>query len=151
STGGARLNRNQARSSTDCSHPRRRDGLINWRLPRRFKVALRWQAVPGKLLMAHSAGLMLAPTRGRSRSAVRHRGLEQPRIKVPRQGIGCYGAVESLPATLPVGSECVLTANKRPVGTLCPNWPFVCRGDWIRTSDLLNPILWVKAAPSRRI
>jgi hypothetical protein len=25
------------------------------------------------------------------------------------------------------------------------------RGDWIRTSDLLNPILWVKAAPSRRM
>jgi hypothetical protein len=27
----------------------------------------------------------------------------------------------------------------------------VHRGDWIRTSDLLNPILWVKAAPSRRM
>jgi hypothetical protein len=26
-----------------------------------------------------------------------------------------------------------------------------CRGDWIRTSDLLNPILWVKAARSRRM
>jgi hypothetical protein len=27
----------------------------------------------------------------------------------------------------------------------------LCRGDWIRTSDLLNPILGVKAAPSRRM
>jgi hypothetical protein len=26
-----------------------------------------------------------------------------------------------------------------------------CRGDWIRTSDLLNPILGVEAASSRRI
>src|SRR5262245_5270822 len=26
-----------------------------------------------------------------------------------------------------------------------------CRGDWIRTSDLLNPIFRVKAAPSRRM
>jgi hypothetical protein len=26
-----------------------------------------------------------------------------------------------------------------------------CRGDWIRTSDLLNPILWAEAAASRRI
>jgi hypothetical protein len=25
------------------------------------------------------------------------------------------------------------------------------RGDWIRTSDLLNPILWAEAATSRRI
>jgi hypothetical protein len=31
STGGARLNRNQARSATDCSRPCRRDGLINRR------------------------------------------------------------------------------------------------------------------------
>src|SRR5262249_856305 len=37
-------------------------------------------------------------------------------------------------------SECLPTAKKRPVGTLCPNWPFVCRGDWIRTSGPLNPI-----------
>jgi hypothetical protein len=26
-----------------------------------------------------------------------------------------------------------------------------CRGDWIRTSDLLNPILWAEVAPSRRM
>src|SRR5262249_27049622 len=26
-----------------------------------------------------------------------------------------------------------------------------CRDDWIRTSDLLNPILWAEAATSRRI
>src|SRR5437867_3577950 len=25
------------------------------------------------------------------------------------------------------------------------------RGDWIRTSDLLNPVLWVEAATSRRM
>jgi hypothetical protein len=36
--GRARLNRNQARSSTDCSQPRRRDGPINRGLPQSFRV-----------------------------------------------------------------------------------------------------------------
>src|SRR5262249_56244653 len=101
--GGVGRNGKEGGCWADCGQPRRREGLINWRLPRRFRVALRWQAVPGKLLMAHSACLMLAPTRGGSRSAVRRRGREQARIKGPRKGNGGYGAVESLPATLPWG------------------------------------------------
>jgi hypothetical protein len=40
STGRARLNRIQARSSTDCSQPRRRNGLINCGLPRKFRVGM---------------------------------------------------------------------------------------------------------------
>jgi hypothetical protein len=46
-------------------------------------------------------------------------------------------------------------------GDLCPKektrqnlraWRVLqCRGDWIRTSDLLNPILGDKAASSRRM
>src|SRR5262249_48852356 len=90
--------------------------------------------------MAQGACLMLAQTRSGSRSAVRLGGWVQPRIKLPRKGIGWYGTVQSLPATLPLGSEGVLKMQKRPVGTGCPDWPCECRGDWIRTSDLLNPI-----------
>src|SRR5262245_30004138 len=43
STRGARLSRNQARSATDCSRPRGRDGLSNWRaapqVQRRVSIA----------------------------------------------------------------------------------------------------------------
>jgi NAD(P)-dependent dehydrogenase (short-subunit alcohol dehydrogenase family) len=38
-------------------------------------------------------------------TAVRRRGWEQPRVKLPRKCIGWYETVESLPATLPRGSE----------------------------------------------
>jgi hypothetical protein len=41
--------------------------------------------------------------------------------------------------------------ERRPAATVCCDWPSECRGDWIRTSDLLNPILWAKAALSRRM
>jgi len=36
--------------------------------------------------------------------------------------------------------ESVPAAKNKVVGTACPKWPFVYRGIWIRTSDLLNPI-----------
>src|SRR5262249_43740032 len=99
----ARLNQNQARSATDCSRPCRSDGLINRGLPRKFRVACRWQGTRGTLLMAQGACLMLAPTRSGSHWAVPLGGWEQPRIKRPRKGIGWFGTVESLPATLPRG------------------------------------------------
>src|SRR5215470_14055381 len=90
--------------------------------------------------MTQGVCLMFAQTRSGSRSAVLLGEWEQPRIKRPRKGIGWYGTVESLPATLPLGSERVPKLRTRPVGTCCPDWPCECRGDWIRTSDLLNPI-----------
>jgi integrase len=43
------------------------------------------------------------------------------------------------------------TADKREEPPTIPVSGSSCRGDWIRTSDLLNPILGVEAAPSRRI
>src|SRR5262249_46661311 len=43
------------------------------------------------------------------------------------------------------GSERAPKMRKRPVGTCCPDLPCECRGDWIRTSDLLNPIHGVVA------
>src|ERR671934_537378 len=53
--------------------------------------------------MAQNACLMLAPTLAGSRSPILRAGWEQPRIKLPRKGIGYDGTVESLPATLPCG------------------------------------------------
>jgi hypothetical protein len=90
--------------------------------------------------MTQSACLMLAQGWSGSRTAVRLGGWEQPRIKRPRKGIGWYGTIECLPATLPRGLERVHKMRKKPAGTCCPDWPCECRGDWIRTSDLLNPI-----------
>src|SRR6516165_4438448 len=37
-------------------------------------------------------------------------------------------------------SERVPRWKRRPAATGCCDWPCECRGDWIRTSDLLNPI-----------
>src|SRR5262249_4641209 len=46
----------------------------------------------------------------------------------------------------------VVSSRKKKTRQNLKCWrAFCCRGDWIRTSDLLNPILWVKVAPSRRI
>ena len=42
-------------------------------------------------------------------------------------------------------------ARKKGRRNLLLRQPLQCRGDWIRTSDLLNPILGVKAASSRRM
>jgi hypothetical protein len=44
-----------------------------------------------------------------------------------------------------------LVEKRRLAANLFRGEPSACRGDWIRTSDLLNPILGVKAAPSRRM
>src|SRR5262245_57894419 len=74
--------------------------------------------------MAQSACMMVAQTRSGSRSAVLLGGCEQTRIKRLRKGIGGYGTVESLPATLPRGSERVSKMRNRPVGTCCPDWPY---------------------------
>ena len=64
STGGARLNRNQARSSTDCSHPRRTNGQINRGLPRKFRVGVSIASCSQAVTYGSNARLMLAPTRG---------------------------------------------------------------------------------------
>ena len=74
--------------------------------------------------MAQGACLMLAQTQSGSRSAVLLGGWVQPRIKLPRKGIGWYETVGSLPATLPRGSERVPKMRKRSVGTGCPDWPY---------------------------
>src|SRR5262249_30385409 len=62
--------------------------------------------------MAQGACLMLAPTRSGSRSAVPLGGWEKQRIKRPRKGIGWHGTAESLPASLPRGSERVPKMRK---------------------------------------
>src|SRR5215831_13266983 len=62
STGGARLNRNQARFSTDCSHPRRTDGQIDRGLPRKFRVGMSIASYSRAVTYGSNARLLLAPT-----------------------------------------------------------------------------------------
>src|SRR5262249_36697650 len=64
STRGARLSRNQARSSTDCSHPRRTDGQINRGLPRKFRVGMSIASCSRAVTYGSNARLLLAPTWG---------------------------------------------------------------------------------------
>ncbi len=45
----------------------------------------------------------------------------------------------------------IIGQKARADATYCHISPCVSRGDWIRTSDLLNPILGGEAAPSRRM
>jgi hypothetical protein len=56
----------------------------------------------------------------------------------------------SLPDSLPSARQADVSI-KKPRCNLLLQRGLQCRGDWIRTSDLLNPILRVKAASSRRI
>ena len=39
-----------------------------------------------------------------------------------------------------VSCQVVSSEKRRPARTWNPGGPCACRGDWIRTSDLLNPI-----------
>src|SRR5207237_9715091 len=47
---------------------------------------------------------------------------------------------ETLPSTLPFPRKEHFGGEKKPAGTYCPGRLCVSRGNWIRTSDLLNPI-----------
>jgi hypothetical protein len=125
-TGGARLSRNQARSSTDCSHPRRTDGQIKRGLPRKFRVGKSIASCSWAVTYGSNARLLLAPTRG-----VNQAGREgYPMV----QG----GRISALNSAR--WSERVPRWKRRPAATGCCDWHSECRGDWIRTSDLLNPI-----------
>ena len=143
------LTRNQARSATDCSRPCRRDGLINRRTAPQVQGRVSIESC-SRNLTYDPRYVFDARTNSEcgSRTVVRLAGWEQPCIKRPRKGIGWYGTVQCLPATLPLGSERAPKIRKRPVGTCCPDWPCECRGDWIRTSDLLNPIQEVRRVNS---
>src|SRR5262249_442392 len=136
----ARLTKNQARSATDCSRPRRRDGLINRRaapqVQGRVSMASYSRNVtydPRCVLDArtNSEWIPLGRTAGRMGGATNHAAEEG--YRVARNGR--ISARNSAPG---VGTSS--QDEKRPVGTCCPDWPCECRGDWIRTSDLLNPI-----------
>src|SRR5262249_36841553 len=133
----ARLNRNQARSSTDCSHPRRTNGQINRGLPRKFRVGMSIASCSRAVTYGSNARLLLAPTRG-----VNQAGREgYPMVR--------GGRISALNSAR--WSERVPRWKRRPAATGCCDWPSECRGDWIRTSDLLNPILGDKAGSSRRM
>ena len=101
--------------------------------------------------MARSSCLRLAPTRSGSRSAALREDGRSHESSWRGRVSDSQGRVKSLPATLPLGSQRVPRARKRPVGTCCPDWPCECRGDWIRTSDLLNPIQVVAGGNIARI
>ena len=148
STRGALLSWNQARSSAIRSRPRHRDGLINRGAAPQVQGRVSMASYSRNVTYGPRCVLDARTNSHGSRSAVLLAGWEQPRIKLPRKGIGWYGTVESLPATLPLGLERVPKMRKRPAGTSCPDWPCECRGDWIRTSDLLNPI---QAVAGRKI
>src|SRR5262249_40620730 len=64
STRGARLSRNQARTSTNCSHPRRTDGQIDRGLPRKFRVGMSIASYSRAVTYGSIARLLLAPTWG---------------------------------------------------------------------------------------
>jgi hypothetical protein len=89
--------------------------------------------------MAQSACFMLAPTgvdparRYRGEDGSSHESSCSGRDRMVRNGeISARNSAR--------GSERVPRSEKGPAGTRCPDWPCECRGDWIRTSDLLNPI-----------
>jgi hypothetical protein len=90
--------------------------------------------------MAQGACLMLAQTRRGSRSAVLLGGREQPRNQAAEEGYrvvrnGRISARNSAPG---VGTS--PQDAKKARRNLLSRRALRCRGDWIRTSDLLNPI-----------
>ena len=147
------MTKNQARSSTDCSRPRRRDGLINRgaapQIQGRVSIASYSRNVtygPRCVLDArtNSEWIPLGRTAGRMGAATNQAAEEGNRVvrngrisdrnSAPGVGTGPQGA-------------------KKASRNLLSRLALQCRGDWIRTSDLLNPIQKVagrKIARARR-
>ena len=109
STGGARLNRNQARSSTECSHPRRTNGQINRGLPRKFRVGMSIASCSRAVTYGSNARLLPTPTRGVNQAC--------------REGYRMVrgGRISALNSAWGVGIA--LWIGKRPAATGCCDWP----------------------------
>jgi hypothetical protein len=134
-----RLNQNQARSSPDYSQPRRADGLNNRWLPGRFRL--------GMSIASYSRVVTYGP---KIRAYCSH----QLRLDRARRYAGRPVAVANqatqegyrlvrggrISALNSARGRNRLVDRKKASRNCLSRLALQCRGDWIRTSDLLNPI-----------